>query len=229
MTQHGTLVRGASRWRRAVPAMALMVVIATGCASDPTQSEEYRSLQASLDEAAKRIEQVEARLVGSEVALAEARGALGDANGLLAERDQRVAALEGAVEGMLFDIDGVHSYIGAYISGQLWLNEAAYRAAVDNAVSVDVADRLVAEFGLPGGDWAGYADDDNWWCWCQRVSAVGDPAATAAIDTWLAAEPGSEEEWWAFYEVQLILLGLLVDGVAEIEDRGVATLRRGDG
>jgi len=215
------------RW--AIPLLAASLVVVSACASDPTRSEEYQTLQASLEMTERELDRVEARLAGSQVALTESQARLDAAEAELTERERQVAALEGAVEGMLFGIEEIRTYVEAHASGDLWLNEESRQAAVANGVSVEAADRLVVELDLPGSDWEGYTSDDNWWCWCQLVGDLDDPVASAALDAWLETEYGSEEEWWAFYDVQLILLDLLVEAIAEVEGHGVAAIEGGDG
>jgi hypothetical protein len=216
---------------RAIPVLVLFLLVVAACA-DPTESEEYVSLQTRLDDTTAELNDLRSRLAGAEVALAASRSesqiALDGAERSLAGRNARVGDLETAVAEMLTSLDEIRQAAAVHISGDLFF--LPYDSAISNGVAADVGDGLVISLGLPGGTWEGFASDpDRFWCWCRQVEDLDDPATSAALERWFDAPIGSEEEFWAWYEVQMRVMGILIAAIESAQDQGVVTLDGGSG
>ena len=217
---------------RVALALTVMVLVTAACASDPTQSEEYTSLQAQYEEASAQLAETQSRLVGAEAALADSRQENADTEKELAEAastltatEDRVAALEGSVESMLARLDTIRAATAAHVSGDLIISMGGFDEVAGSGIATSVGDSLVASFDLPGGSWEAFATDPGWfWCWCEQVQELGDPATTAALEWWFDTPVGSEEEFWAWYEVQLRVLGLMADEIDAAIEVGAETL-----
>jgi len=223
---HGSLAT------RATVAMIVVLVVTAACAGDPTQSEEYTSLEAELATVTAELADAQSRLVGSEAALASSRQSftdteseLEDTAAALVATEARIEALEGAVESMLDRLDMIRDAAAAHVTGDLFISVEGYSAAAGAGVATEVGDSLVATLDLPGGSWEGFITDPGWfWCWCEQVDELGDPGASAALDRWFDTPIGSEEEWWAWYEVQMRIMSVLVEEVDEAADEGGTVL-----
>ncbi len=212
--------------------LGLFVVVLTAC-GDPTKSEEYTSLEseyaaleAELGAMVTERDSVTARLGDTESNLATSTQMLVVVEASLTDRETEVAELHSMVDEMLASLETIRRAAAAHASGDLILNMRGYEDAVANGISVEVGDQLVADLALPGGTWVGFlADDDTYWCWCQSVNDIGDPEISAALNRWVGTPAGSDEEFWAWYEVQLRILGAILVEVDSVTSEATSTLQ----
>lgn len=229
--------RNISGWFRAARLFAPVAVVAlilTAC-SDPTQSEEYTSLQSEyaalqsqLDAVIGERDEVVVRLTGTETALAESVQAIDEAEASLAHGEATIGDLRAAVEETDARMARIRQLLAAHASGDLAIGSDYYEEAVATGMTVEIGDHVVATLDLPGGTFEAFnSDEDRFWCWCEQVSDLNDPELSAALDRWFDTPGGSDAEFWAWYEVQLRILDLMITEIDEGRDLAVSTLSNG--
>jgi hypothetical protein len=214
--------------------VAVIVLILTAC-GDPTQSEEYTSLQSEyaalqlqLDAALGERDEVVVRLTGTETALADSVQAFDAAEASLAHGEVTIADLRAAVAEMDASMARIRQALAAHASGDLIVGANSYENALASGMTIEISDHIVVSLDLPGGTWEAFNSDENrFWCWCEQVNGLDDPELSAALDRWFDTPVGSDEEFWAWYEVQLRILDMTITEIDEGRDIAVSTLSGG--
>jgi hypothetical protein len=217
--------------RLGVTAMVVLLLIA-GCA-DPTSSDEYTSLEtdyASLqsDYAALqeqlgtlqgRATEMESQIVDTESELAAASEALSDREGELAELKGELADVTSGVSTADSHLSRAYAALAALADGELWFLGNP-QDAERYGMTVGVADDLVTSLDPTAAGWDELNDQLNGaGCrWCDQVDELDDAELSAALDRWWGTTMGTGKEYYAWLEVQMRILQIVIDEMAAAQD-----------